>query len=418
MSQTPPELQTSIEDVWYLKDIKFHGKELRIITQNFNGPCSFIAICNILILGGNINIQPKSRTTVSYEFLSQLVAEYLLKNSPDVDVSAALSIMPHTQKGMDLNPLFTSSTSFRPSTALKGGELKLFEQVGIPLIHGWLVDPEGVEAPAIQRVKDYDSAVQLIAEVDHLTNGKFVVNDSAPSTSPDGATSPAREWTPGEMQKVEDAIVVRRFLDATQSQLTYHGLFHIATSLPPNTPCALFRSSHLSVLYKFSPSSLNAPVSVPEAGASSTASQFLGNQPSVEDAALYTLVTDQVFLNEPSVVWERLEDVDGGWSTFVDSEFVKSSPAGGDFAGQTAEEALRAAEAIANEYQGTVDPNDLALAQQLQAEEEHIARQEHEAYMREQQQQEAQTLANQKELNARRPEKVKKEKKKGDCIIM
>lgn len=63
----------------------------------------------------------------------------------------------------------------------------------------------------------------------------------------------------------------------------------------------------------------------------------------------------------------------------------------------------------------------LALAQQLQAEEEHIARQEHEAYMREQQQrqqQEAQTLAKQQELNARLPEKVKKEKKKGDCIVM
>ena len=176
---------------------------------------------NILILGGNINIQPKSRTTASYEFLSQLVAEYLLKNSPDVDVSAALSIMPHTQsklrrlsversltshfaEGMDLNPLFTSSTSFRPSTALNGGELKLFEQVGIPLIHGWLVDPEGIEALTIQRVKDYDSAVQLIAEVDHLTNGKFVVDESAPNSSADGAASPTREWTQKEKQKVED----------------------------------------------------------------------------------------------------------------------------------------------------------------------------------------------------------------------
>lgn len=41
--------------------------------------------------------------------------------------------------------------------------------------------------------------------------------------------------------------------------------------------------------------------------------------------------------------------------------------------------------------------------------------------MREQQQrqqQEAQTLAKQQELNARLPEKVKKEKKKGDCIVM
>ena len=52
---------------------------------------------NILILRGNINIQPPERRTVSYEFLSQLVAEYLLASSPDVDISAALSVMPYTQ---------------------------------------------------------------------------------------------------------------------------------------------------------------------------------------------------------------------------------------------------------------------------------------------------------------------------------
>jgi ubiquitin carboxyl-terminal hydrolase MINDY-1/2 len=55
---------------------------------------------------------------------------------------------------------------------------------------------------------------------------------------------------------------------------------------------------------------------------------------------LYTLTTDQVFLHEPSVVWERLEDVDGGWSSFVDSDFVRSTPAGGDYAGHTGESAL------------------------------------------------------------------------------
>lgn len=52
---------------------------------------------NILILRGNIDIQPPERRTVSYEFLSQLVAEYLLASSPDVDISAALSVMPYTQ---------------------------------------------------------------------------------------------------------------------------------------------------------------------------------------------------------------------------------------------------------------------------------------------------------------------------------
>lgn len=67
-------------------------------------------------------------------------------------------------------------------------------------------------------------------------------------------------------------------------------------------------------------------------------------------------MTDQVFLREPCVVWEKFEDVDGGWSTFVDSDFLKSSPAGGDFAGQTAEDALRAAEAEGGSY--TVDLNE------------------------------------------------------------
>ena len=51
---------------------------------------------NILILRGDLEILPLGRKTVSYEFLSQIVAEYLLRASPDVDISAALSIMPYT----------------------------------------------------------------------------------------------------------------------------------------------------------------------------------------------------------------------------------------------------------------------------------------------------------------------------------
>ena len=267
------------------------------------------------------------------------------------------------------------------------------------------------------------------------------------------------------------ATIVRRFLDTTQSQLTYHGLFNLAL-IPPNTPCALFRSSHLSVLYKHSPgahlptapsnaiassSSSSQPI---EASSSSIPADIYTTHPEAqfpppsiphEDTAIYTLVTDQVFLNEPSVVWERLEDVDGGWSTFVDSEFVRSSPAGGDFAGQTAEEALRAAEAAANEHLGVVDPNECvfyfyfyfmpylcffqcfliflmfavfhsrALAQQLQAEEEHLARQEHRAYLQEQRLKQQQQQQQQGQGNGDRHEQERRDKKKkkdGNCVIM
>lgn len=103
---------------------------------------------------------------------------------------------------MDLNPVFTSATSFHPSGLVDGdgGELKLFQQVGIPLLHGWLVDPDSHEAPVLNRIKDYDSAVELIAEADHLTNGRLVSDDSAPASP----TSPTREHTDEERRKIRD----------------------------------------------------------------------------------------------------------------------------------------------------------------------------------------------------------------------
>ena len=53
---------------------------------------------NILILRECIQILPYERTTVSYDYLSQLLADYLLTALPDVDISAALSIMPATRR--------------------------------------------------------------------------------------------------------------------------------------------------------------------------------------------------------------------------------------------------------------------------------------------------------------------------------
>jgi ubiquitin carboxyl-terminal hydrolase MINDY-1/2 len=81
---------------------------------------------------------------------------------------------------MDLNPLFTGVTAFRP--AANGGELKLFEHAGIKLVHGWLVDPNSPEYQAISRVEDYDTAVNLVAEADHLSRGRLVP-DHVPSSS-------------------------------------------------------------------------------------------------------------------------------------------------------------------------------------------------------------------------------------------
>ncbi|KAF9219474.1 DUF544-domain-containing protein [Gyrodon lividus] len=410
-------IHSSQAEVWYLKEIIFGTTHLKhrvkVITQNFNGPCSFIAICNILILRGNIEILPYDRTTVSYELLSQLVGEYLLLNCPDIDISAALSIMPTTTKGLDLNPQFTGVTSFHP--AGDGGELKLFEQAGIKLVHGWLVDPESPEAKVISQIRDYDSAVTLIADADHITKGKLLTNydthneqeagpsqpgpSRAGSSSAGGASSsnyyysearsPSNSYSEKDRQKIECAVIAQQFLDSTKSQLTYHGLFQLASTTEPGSLVALFRNSHLSVLYKSS-----------------------GDNP-----ALYSLVTDYVFSNEPCVVWERLEDIDGGWSTFVDSGLNKSVPVGGDFAGQTAEGALRAFEFETGQF-APVDPADQALARQLQAEEDERAQQ---LYLRRQQaleRQRAEGAQRKKKSPNGNRENGKDKKIKDKCVIM
>lgn len=235
---------------------------------------------------------------------------------------------------MDLNPLFTSVSSFRPAGS--GGELKLFEYAGIELVHGWLADPSTPEYHILSRLQDYDTCVNLIAEADHISHGQFLQSeDDTPSSSAGPTHQRSSSLSPDEQQKIEEgvfflwhsppkahntilsALIIRSFLEGTSSQLTYYGLFALASRMKPASLVALFRNSHLSVLYK---------------------------SPNPDDSALYTLATDQVFLHEPSVVWERLEDVDGGWSTFVDSDFIRSTPAGGDYAGHTGESALAALE--------------------------------------------------------------------------
>jgi hypothetical protein len=96
--------------------------------------------------------------------------------------------------------------------------------------------------------------------------------------------------------------------------MTYHGLYTLVSlnmQLPPSANTeqpqlfALFRNAHLNVLYKH------------PAG------------------ALYTLTTDEVFLCEPNIVWERIEDVDQGGPVFVDTRFERSVAVGGDRAGWT-----------------------------------------------------------------------------------
>lgn len=110
--------------------------------QNLNGPCSLLALCNILLLRGEIHLpgSPPTHTQVTFTTLSSLLAEYLLRShssptSPTLASSstfapaesvrgegrerermleAALGALPNTRTGIDLNPCFSGPDHFAP----------------------------------------------------------------------------------------------------------------------------------------------------------------------------------------------------------------------------------------------------------------------------------------------------------------
>lgn len=156
---------------WPTKDVLFQGLERKIIMQNENGPCGLIAIANILLLRGQVSLQPPDRPLVSYEYISSLIAEYLLTRPQQPDPQAleeALSMLPSTQHGLNLNPSFLSNDEFY-SSGSQARHLALFDLLGIKLYHGFLPDqsyPEVYEL--VTQAGSYDAAVDQVVKGDEV----------------------------------------------------------------------------------------------------------------------------------------------------------------------------------------------------------------------------------------------------------
>ncbi|EFX62392.1 hypothetical protein DAPPUDRAFT_270490 [Daphnia pulex] len=150
----------------------------------------------------------------------------------------AMAVLPKLQTGLDVNVKFTVVRDFEYTP-----ECIIFDLLRIPLFHGWLVDPQTPE---------------IVAAV------------------------------------VLEALVIENFLERSASQLTYHGLSELTTSMEDDQIGVLFRNNHFSTIYK-------------------------------RQKELLQLVTDQGFLGESSVVWETLGSIDGD-GQFVDSHFRTDPP--------------------------------------------------------------------------------------------
>ncbi|RWR87872.1 ubiquitin carboxyl-terminal hydrolase MINDY-1 isoform X1 [Cinnamomum micranthum f. kanehirae] len=87
----------------------------------------------------------------------------------------------------------------------------------------------------------------------------------------------------------EKGELIRNFLKNNASQLTICGLFCLQEGLKERELCVFFRNNHFSTMFKF-------------------------------NDELYLLATDQGYINQPDLVWEKLNEVTGD-SVFMTGDF-------------------------------------------------------------------------------------------------
>lgn len=168
-------------------------------------------------------------------------------------------------------------------------------------MHGWLADPQAERTyKALEKVRDYDAATTLIVGCDAVMGGAMVESVGADGSGGAGGNgsggAEAGPKSPEEREMIENgtpnlvvlgikthpwsllAFIVRDFLEANPTQLTYHGLESLFSDMHARELVCLFRNSHLGVLYK----------------------RIDGQG----QESLWTLVTDANFANEGAIAWE------------------------------------------------------------------------------------------------------------------
>nr|KAF6304852.1 MINDY lysine 48 deubiquitinase 1 [Pipistrellus kuhlii] len=316
LPQSPRAQQLEL-DFYCVKWIPWKGERTPIITQSTNGPCPLLAIMNILFLQWKVKLPPQKEVITSDELMAHL-GDCLLSIKPQEkseglqlnfqqNVDDAMTVLPKLATGLDVNVRFTGVSDFEYTP-----ECSIFDLLGVPLYHGWLVDPQSPEAVRAVGKLSYNQLVEKVITCKHSSDTNLVT----------------------------EGLIAEQFLETTAAQLTYHGLCELTAAAKEDELSVFFRNNHFSTMTK-------------------------------HKSHLYLLVTDQGFLQEEQVVWESLHNVDGD-SCFCDADFHLSHSLGkgpGAEGGGGSPEKQRQVDQQQQQPQGTLGLSDLELAQQLQQEE-------------------------------------------------
>ncbi|XP_026011969.1 ubiquitin carboxyl-terminal hydrolase MINDY-1 [Astatotilapia calliptera] len=357
-----PEPGPSMPAYYLVKWITWKEKKTPIITQSENGPCPLLAIMNTLFLRWKAKL-PAQTEVVTTEDLMAHLGECVLSVTPrqkadgmelnfQQNMSDAMAVLPKLSTGLDVNVRFTGVTDFEYTP-----ECIVFDLLDIPLYHGWLVDPQSPEMVAAVGKLSYNQLVEKIIDYKHSA----------------------------ESSRVSEGLVAEQFLESTATQLSYHGLCELNATAREGEISVFFRNNHFSTMIK-------------------------------HKGHLYLLVTDQGFLQEESVVWESLHNVEGD-GNFCDSDFrlchppqrappTPHLPPSAQEQQRQIDQDYLVAVSLQQQQGGAPGPlSDLELARQLQQEEY-------------QQQQQLQQQGSVQQVRGQGAQQSRRRDKDSDCVLL
>jgi hypothetical protein len=284
----------SAPSVHPVKRIDFLGRIVGVCLQNENGPCPLLALANILILRGLLELH-KDRSQVTSAQLIELIANYLLEANPPREgadeaallrqqtLSDVINVLPNLQVGLDVNVRFSGVEQFEFDS-----RISVFDMLGVTLLHGWVVDAKDSELFSALGQLSYNQAVDRLVRSDEIAEGQ--AENAGVSASPSTSASSLKELkdkrasgsssSASLAMRLQEAERVRQFLDETAAQLTFAGLLQLHEVVRERELVAFFRNNHFSTMFKLR-------------------------------GQLYLLVTDVGYRSNDAVAWERLDSIDG-----------------------------------------------------------------------------------------------------------
>jgi hypothetical protein len=232
---------------------------------------------------------------VTIDELTNVLAEKILTNHTSKEeshhhINEVMKIFPNLQFGMDVNPKFTNG----PTGVEYTMELNAFDLLHIELVHGWLLEPDAQEYEYVQNLT-YNQCINLVIQGN---DASAILCDE----NNDNDTNEQHKQTPKNEDNYDElstqatvGSIIHHFLERSSHQLTQYGLMVLHEYVKEGDMVVFFRNNHFNTLTKHT------------------------------DGHLYLLVTDFGYADVSSVVWEKLDVIDGD-TEYVTGDFTVPPP--------------------------------------------------------------------------------------------